>query len=202
MPVPKGNRKRKKEITNPAILVNLKDVKGFTAGAVFINPKDAELLKLAKDEDRFETIIQDISLGISAIRAIKKIEMSSATFYELLKDEDRKNKYARACEIRAGLIFDEMTEICDATENDIIIDHETGKEITNHNVINRDRLRVDTRKWILSKMNPKKYGDKLEVDAHTENITSIQLIQSDGRVYGEISSSEDEVLKKELPDVS
>ena len=31
--------------------------------------------------------------------------------------------------------------------------------VTNHNVINRDRLRVDARKWAASKLAPKKYGD-------------------------------------------
>lgn len=31
------------------------------------------------------------------------------------------------------------------------------------NAIARARLRVDTRKWLMSKMAPKKYGDKLEL---------------------------------------
>jgi hypothetical protein len=30
---------------------------------------------------------------------------------------------------------------------------------------NRNRLRVDTRKWLLSKALPKIYGDRLQVDA-------------------------------------
>jgi hypothetical protein len=48
-----------------------------------------------------------------------------------------------------------------------------------------------------------KYGKMMQpVDLQVDTIREIQLIQSDGRVYGEISSSEDEVLKKELPDVS
>ncbi|MBT8043576.1 MAG: hypothetical protein KJO79_01395 [Verrucomicrobiae bacterium] len=36
---------------------------------------------------------------------------------------------------------------------------------SNHENIQRSRLRVDTRKWMTSKMKPKKYGDKLELDA-------------------------------------
>ena len=35
-----------------------------------------------------------------------------------------------------------------------------GKEIINQDVIARSRLRVDARKWIASKLLPKKYGDK------------------------------------------
>jgi hypothetical protein len=29
------------------------------------------------------------------------------------------------------------------------------------------RLQIDARKWMLGKLNPKKYGDKLEVDQNT-----------------------------------
>jgi hypothetical protein len=35
----------------------------------------------------------------------------------------------------------------------------TVSERTDHEVINRSRLRVDTRKWYASKVLPKKYGD-------------------------------------------
>ena len=31
--------------------------------------------------------------------------------------------------------------------------------------VQQARIQVDARKWILSKMNPKKYGDKIEVDS-------------------------------------
>ena len=49
---------------------------------------------------------------------------------------------------------------------------EDGKVVTNHNVIQRDRLRVDARKWALSKMNPKKYGDKVDVTSGGEKINN------------------------------
>ncbi|HEY1863793.1 MAG TPA: hypothetical protein VGG77_08915 [Roseiarcus sp.] len=34
--------------------------------------------------------------------------------------------------------------------------------VVNSEAINRSRLRVDARKWAMSKMLPKKYGDKIE----------------------------------------
>ena len=33
--------------------------------------------------------------------------------------------------------------------------------VVNYENIQRSRLRVDTRKWIMSKLAPKKYGDKV-----------------------------------------
>ena len=65
-------------------------------------------------------------------------------------------------------------------KDDVIINEE-GNPITNHNVIQRDRLRVDARKWALSKMNPKKYGDKqaIEMDIKEEKPFTFKII--DGR---------------------
>jgi hypothetical protein len=116
-----------------------------------------------KTIDKFELILIDIAENNLAVRDAVKKQMSFRTFYDLLKDEEKVKQYARACEIRADKIADEILDISDATENDVITDLE-GKEIINHNIINRDRLRVDARKWLLSKMNPKKYGDKLQLD--------------------------------------
>lgn len=54
-------------------------------------------------------------------------------------------QYARAREIGYALMADQLTEIAD-----------------NDGDPARDRLRVDTRKWLLSKALPKVYGDKLQ----------------------------------------
>lgn len=85
------------------------------------------------------------------------------TFFEWLeKDETREliKQYARAMEQRADVIFEEIIEIADDQGGDVQTD-EDGKEIVNHNQINRARLRVDARKWAVSKMLPKKYGDRI-----------------------------------------
>jgi hypothetical protein len=57
-------------------------------------------------------------------------------------------KYARARELGYQKMADDLVDIAD----------ESGDP-------NRNRLRVDTRKWLLSKALPKIYGDRLEVDA-------------------------------------
>lgn len=70
--------------------------------------------------------------------------------------------YARAREVGYLRMADEITQIADDGANDTYTD-EDGNERTNQDVIARSRLRVDTRKWLLSKMLPKVYGDKLEL---------------------------------------
>lgn len=120
----------------------------------------------------FDEIISFISNDCMALRnVLKKDAMpSSQTFYKWLdEDEDKSKQYARATKVRADSLFDEILDIADAFENDVVLDKE-GNPITNHNIIQRDRLRVDARKWALSKLNPKKYGDKLDVTSDGDKI--------------------------------
>jgi hypothetical protein len=74
-------------------------------------------------------------------------------------------QYARSREIGYMAMADEALEIADDGSNDTYKTEE-GQEATNHDVIARSRLRVDTRKWLLSKALPKVFGDKI-VQEHT-----------------------------------
>mgnify|MGYP003335998155 FL=1 len=55
---------------------------------------------------------------------------------------------------------DELDEIAGHKSNDYYVDDE-GKLKPDLEHIARSRLRIDTRKWMLSKMLPKVYGDKI-----------------------------------------
>ena len=77
-------------------------------------------------------------------------------------------QYARAREAQMDALAEEILAIADDTSNDVIIDDE-GNERTNHEVVARSRLRVDARKWLMSKIAPKKYGDKVIHAGDAEN---------------------------------
>jgi len=77
--------------------------------------------------------------------------------------EDFRNKYARAREEQADYLADQIIEIADDSSGDIDYDNE-GNERENREFVSRSKLRVEARKWKASKLAPKKYGDKLEVD--------------------------------------
>lgn len=62
---------------------------------------------------------------------------------------------------------EEILDIADDATNDWMADnYDEGKtpgyELNGEN-IQRSKLRVDTRKWLMAKMKPKRYGDKLDV---------------------------------------
>ncbi len=75
-------------------------------------------------------------------------------------------QYARAKDEQAETIFDEMMEIADDARNDWMEQH--GKDDVGYQLngehIQRSRLRIDARKWILGKLKPKKYGDKISAE--------------------------------------
>jgi ATP-dependent protease HslVU (ClpYQ) ATPase subunit len=76
----------------------------------------------------------------------------SSVFLWLRRDQEFSEQYARAKEEAADAIFDELLEIADDPDGDV----------------QRDRLRVDTRKWMLAKMKPRKYSDRHIIQTETK----------------------------------
>src|SRR5205807_4698531 len=71
-------------------------------------------------------------------------------------------KYAVARRLGYEKRADELLEIADDSSADWI-DTDDGHRLLNSVHVNRARLMIDTRKWLLSKMLPKIYGDHLTV---------------------------------------
>ena len=81
----------------------------------------------------------------------------------MTETEDRKAMYARAREDRADKLADEIVGISD--EVDVTVRHD-GEDVTlalDATAVARNRLRMDARKWVASKLKPRTYGDKLAV---------------------------------------
>jgi hypothetical protein len=80
-------------------------------------------------------------------------------------------QYAQARDVGLDRMAEETLEIADDGSNDWMArnDPENAGYIANGEHVARSRLRVDTRKWYLSKLAPKRYGDRLAVDASVEN---------------------------------
>src|SRR5262249_20883147 len=93
--------------------------------------------------------------------------------------EDFSDMYARAREERADLLFERIAAIAeDATGN--YVKKEDGTLVVDHENIQRSRLRVDTMKWMASKLAPRKYGDHVEHDAKSNVSMPAILIQVGG----------------------
>jgi hypothetical protein len=82
-------------------------------------------------------------------------------------------QYARARQVQAELLADEIIDIADDSSRDT---EETDMgNVTNYENIQRSKLRIDTRKWIASKLLPKKYGDKLDLNHSGPAVITVTL---------------------------
>lgn len=71
---------------------------------------------------------------------------ASTAFLWMRENKEFLEQYTRAKEESADAYSEDLIEIADNPEGDV----------------QRDKLRVDTRKWLASKLKPKRYGDKVE----------------------------------------
>lgn len=108
------------------------------------------------------TICERIASGDSVRLIAESPDMPAQSTIYLWLQEHREfsERYARAREAQAEHMQDEILSIADDGRNDTYED-ESGGVRTDQDVIARSRLRVDTRKWLMSKLAPKKYGDKV-----------------------------------------
>ena len=98
------------------------------------------------DRQKFEYAINEMSNGRALTVICKDPDMPDyATFQKwLLRDPDLFREYARARQLQADYYADETVEIADTDPN-----------------IARARNRMDARRWHASKLNPRKYGERI-----------------------------------------
>lgn len=71
-----------------------------------------------------------------------------------------RDQYARAKEESVEALLEEALVIADDGSNDTYLD-DKGNVCVDNDVIQRSKLRVETRKWFASKLKPRVYGDRL-----------------------------------------
>ena len=82
-----------------------------------------------------------------------------------IKIKEFGDNYTKAKQEQIETLIDDCLDIADNTDNDTIIRQDkdgNDYEVCNSEYINRSRVRIDTRKWLASKLAPKIYGDKQE----------------------------------------
>lgn len=108
---------------------------------------------------------------------------SIATVFNWRKNnEDFLEQYAYAKDVGAESLLGEILEIADDKESDYTDDPIIGPVLNKEHIM-RARLRVDTRKWYLSKVLPKMYGDKLDLTSDGKKLEPPQINIIDYRDY-------------------
>lgn len=85
-------------------------------------------------------------------------------------------RYARAREAQAHALADDLLALADDGQNDWMADNDPdnpGYKLNGEHV-QRSRLRYDARKWLASKILPKVYGEKLDLN-HSGTIGTLAM---------------------------
>ncbi len=85
-------------------------------------------------------------------------------------------RYARARDIGLDAMADELLEIADTPREGVRIEKsEAGYKEIREDMLGHRKLQIDTRKWYLSKLAPKKYGDLQRIE-HSGTLDVAQTI--------------------------
>lgn len=110
------------------------------------------------------SILIKIENGMSVRKACAEFNVSHRTFLDFISaDEELSTHYARAKLEGIEKLAEELLEISDTSPRINAFGNVDSGDV------NARRLQIDTRKWLLSKLAPKKYGDRLELVGDAEN---------------------------------
>jgi hypothetical protein len=111
-----------------------------------------------------QAVLDGMRNGLSALKACQAAGVNQSTFNDWLNDDAKlAAEYARA---REELIERMAQEVLDLSDSDVGMLPDGKKDWA---AVQKHKLQVDTRKWLLSKLAPKKYGDKIEVSGDAAN---------------------------------
>lgn len=129
-----------------------------------------------------EKICEQIAHGKSlrAICAEDDMPSTSTVCKWLNENQDFSEQYARARDRQADYFFEEIIEISDSVEAESAS-------------VAKARLQIDARKWAVSKLAPKKYGEKTELDVKSSDGSMTPTVRLDAEEYRKIAK---EVLEK------
>jgi hypothetical protein len=132
----------------------------------------AKLLNRALD------IIRDIQEnGATLTQACKDQGITRMQFIDYIEKDIRLvDAYARAVEYRNDLKAENIIRLAHSRTNDFYTDKD-GNVRPNPVAVQRDRLIIDSEKWLLSKLAPKKYGDRIQIDAEVKHTAPLSIDQ-------------------------
>jgi hypothetical protein len=117
------------------------------------SPPEVKSLVLAQYEHIFMRVIDQIAHGSSLSQILRddQREIDYNDFYRWIKkDPTRKQLFDEAQEMRTEFMAGEIIDIADA--DDTLED------------VNRSKLKIDTRKWLMGAHNKKKYGATTNIE--------------------------------------
>ena len=123
-----------------------------------------------------QTIVDGLSRGSPLAVICRQIQVDESTVYDWKNaNEDFSQRFARGREIGFDAIAAETLAIADDGTNDYAPVGDEGAVAYNAEHVQRSKLRVETRLKLLAKWDPKRYGDKQQVE-HSGQIGLAEMV--------------------------
>ena len=137
-------------------------------------------------------ILEKISSGQSLVSAVKALKIPYATAkYQIRNSETLRSEYHKAIEERGDYLADELVDLSDEMPP-----ADLDPSLINA-WVNRQRLRIDARKWSAAKLRPKMWGDKIDVSVTTTQISITQALgQAEARLLNDVTDIEVNEVKQ------
>jgi len=140
-----------------------------------------QAIKLTKPESYYRVLVE-ISKGKPLSRAatgIGGIPSANQIRYAILKDEEFKKEYDIAMRLQCDAYADEMIVIADNLDKRGTytkqLEDGTTTQMENVKQVERDRLGISTRQWLIARRLPRIYGDSIrqEISNDLQNIKPV-----------------------------
>ena len=131
---------------------------------------------MAAIKDRSEVakvVLDSMTGGLSMRQSCIKAGIGASTWIDwVTADRELAERYARAREGLLDAMVDQILTLADAPVPTL----ENGA--TDNALVRQRQLQIDARRWVLSKLAPNKYGDRLDVQVSDTRISIAGALQA------------------------
>lgn len=150
------------------------------------NPSGRNAPRKYDPEAIFPGILERLSRGESLLQIERDEGMPSIQrMIEWARSDRWAEAYARARELGYTVEGERLLDIADNSQNDWV-DREVAsgrvERVLDREHMERTKLRIDTRKWILAKMLPRVYGDRVQLEGRLEVLAAFVDMAAKPRV--------------------
>ncbi len=144
----------------------------------------------SKYSQQLADAICDLLVDGKSLRTIcstAKMPSRSTVIRWLAENEAFRNQYARARELQADTLAEEILDIADkAVLGERLKKDGKGKVLERQtgDMVERSKLMIDARKWYAGKLQPKKYGERVALDHGVQDNLADQLRAARERAAG------------------
>lgn len=126
-------------------------------------PESTQRYRTAAEVDAFVAqVIEAVKEGKSVKSICRGANISFASVWTRLASPQFAQAYQEAFALRAQSWVEDLIDISDDSANDLVKDA-AGNAKGNMAGVARSRLSFDARRWLLSKLFPRQYGDAMAV---------------------------------------